>query len=183
MLRRVSVITSIILAIGICLPIIIADVCIAGDANRSSDSVLIEVRRGEAAQWTATIHLSNGKNVSALTLPLRWDSGDEAFRLDSASYAGTRVAYFAVKTFFPDTMANTILLGLISDLGRGLPPLEPGRGPIVKLHFTAPHDSAAYLTMDTTFIRPHNILQMVTPDIRALYPEFEVIQIPDNSTP
>jgi hypothetical protein len=137
------------------------------------DTISIDVRASGQGHWIATIVLQNDENIAAMTLPLQWRPHGERFRLDSASYVGLRTEYFALKTFYPDTVEGTILIGLISDLGNGLPPLEPGRGAIARLHFTALSDSAESLAVDTTFIRPHNVLQMVTPDVRSVLPAFE----------
>jgi hypothetical protein len=137
------------------------------------DTISIDVHASGEGQWIATIVLQNDENIAAMTLPLRWQPHGERFRLDSASYNGLRTEYFALKTFYPDTVEGTILIGLISDLGTGLPPLEPGRGAIARLHFTALGDSVESLAVDTTFIRPHNVLQMVTPDVRSVLPAFE----------
>lgn len=106
-------------------------------------------------------------------MPFRWLPRGGFYRLDSASYHDLRTEYFALKTFFPDSVAQTVLIGLISDLGTGLPPLAPGDGPIARLHFTALKESSRPLVVDTTFIRPHNILQLVTPDVSSIHPAFE----------
>ena len=77
-----------------------------------------------------------------------------------------------------DIRANLALarkdFGLISDLGMGLPPLEPGSGPIAILHFTRTAATNRPLQVDSTFIPPHNTLQLVTPDVRAITPELEI---------
>ncbi len=146
------------------------------DEYGKPDSISVEIANTSGSQWEAIVKLTNDENLAALTLPFRWGPRHGFFRLDSASYAGTRTSYFAVKTFLPDTTKETILIGLISDLGRGLPPLEPGSGPIAKLYFTMLKNPAKPLVIDTTFIGPHNVLQMVTPDVRSVMPTFEVRQ-------
>ncbi|GAB4323042.1 MAG: hypothetical protein Kow0074_14960 [Candidatus Zixiibacteriota bacterium] len=137
------------------------------------DTVSITVTHRGGDQWIAEVELTNDENIAAVTLPLSWRPGTEKFRIDSANYKDLRTSYFALKTFFPDTTKGTILIGLISDLGTGIPPLDPGSGPIARLYFTSIDDSANTLSIDTTFIRPHNVLQLVTPDVRAILPAFE----------
>ena len=146
----------------------------ADDTSGRPDSVRIEIRNISNTHWQAVVSLTNDENLAAMTLPLRWSPRHGFFRLDSASYADTRTHYFAVKTFWPDTTKETILIGLISDLGSGLPPLEPGSGPIANLYFTMLKSTTKPLTIDTVFIGPHNVLQLVTPDVQSLYPAFEV---------
>ena len=143
------------------------------DEYGKMDTISIQVRQTGPMNWEAVVHLTNDENIAAVTLPLTWRPGGKAILLDSATYDGLRTGYFALKTFFPDTTAGKVLIGLISDLGTGLPPLEPGRGPIARLHFTAAVEGQVP-RLDTTFIRPHNVLQLVTPDVRAILPVFEV---------
>lgn len=137
------------------------------------DTITVHVQHITTGYWTADVRLTNDESVAAITLPFAWHPGVEHFRIDSATYAGLRTSYFALKTYFPDTVKSTILIGLISDLGTGLPPLEPGSGLIARLHFTSETDSGDGLTIDTTFIRPHNVLQLVTPDARSILPAFD----------
>jgi len=137
------------------------------------DTVTIEILPSGGDQWQAVVSLTNDESVAAITLPLICTPGFSSYRLDSASYTDLRTAYFALKTFFPDTTRSTILIGLISDLGAGLPPLEPGSGPIARLFFTAMDGATGSLGVDTTFIRPHNVLQLVTPDARAILPALD----------
>ena len=144
------------------------------DAYGQLDTIRVEIGATTGAGWEATVHLTNDENLAAMTLPFRWGPRHGFYRLDSASYVRTRTEHFAVKTFFPDTLKETILIGLISDIGRGLPPLEPGSGPIARLYFTNMKHGAKPLVLDTTFIRPHNVLQMVTPDVASVRPAFEV---------
>jgi hypothetical protein len=156
-----------------------ASVVSAGELQRPYDefgrvdAVILQVQHTGGDQWVAMVDLENDENIAALTIPLRWRPKGGFFRLDSASYHGLRTEHFALKTFFPDTTRQTILIGLISDLGTGLPPLPPGQGPIARVHFTALGESVKPLDVDTTFIRPHNVLQMVTPDVSSILPVFE----------
>jgi hypothetical protein len=168
---------TILIILGAWLAIALAGSALAQDKHPFDeygvvDTISVQIRAAGHGQWIATIVLRNDENIAAMTLPLRWQPNGERFRLDSASYNGMRTEYFALKTFYPDTVNGTILIGLISDLGTGLPPLEPGRGAIARLHFTARGDSVESLAVDTTFIRPHNVLQMVTPDVQSVLPAF-----------
>lgn len=144
------------------------------DAYGRMDTIRVEISQSAGTRWEADVYLSNDENLAAMTLPLRWGPKHGFYRLDSASYAKSRIEDFAVKTFYPDTVKQTVLLGLISDIGKGVPPLAAGHGLIARLHFTNVKPGAKPLTVDTTFIPPHNILQMVTPDIASIYPFFVV---------
>ncbi len=144
------------------------------DAYGRVDTIRVEIEPVNDQHWLATVFLNNDENLAAMTLPFRWAPRHGFYRLDSASYVRTRTAKFAVKTFHPDSLKETILIGLISDIGRGLPPLPPGNGPITRLYFTKLKPASKSLVLDTTFISPHNVLQMVTPDVASVYPVFQV---------
>lgn len=143
------------------------------DENGKLDTVAVETRQLAESQWVAIVTLQNDENLAAMTLPLSWRPHNGHFRLDSASYSGLRTEYFALKTFYPDTIAGTILIGLISNLGTDRPPLEPGSGPIARLHFTSLKNPSENLVVDTAFVRPFNVLQLVTPDVRSILPAFK----------
>lgn len=135
--------------------------------------VSIEVERLDSRHWEALVDLANAGPIAALTLPLKWGNGHSPFRVDSANYADLRTEYFALKTFRVDSTRQAILIGLIADLGGDSPPLEPGRGTIARLFFSSPSPTTQALTLDTTFVPPFNTLQLVTPDVRAVNPQFE----------
>ena len=149
----------------------------AGAATPSTgapgERIALQVERIDSTHWEVIVSLENTHTLAAMTLPFRWGRGHSPFMIDSATYDGLRTEYFALKTFFPDSTDQTILIGLISDLGGGLPPLEIGSGPIARLYFTARTPTSRSLTLDTTFIAPHNTLQVVTPDVRAITPHFD----------
>jgi len=153
------------------------------DENGELDTIIVEVHQVSSNQWVAIVTLQNDENLAAMTLPFSWRPQEGAFRLDSASYTGLRTEYFSLKTYYPDTTAGTILIGLISNLGTGRPPLGPGNGPIARLHFTALKTGAEPLVVDTAYIRPFNVLQLVTPDVRSILPAFQTHTTSRDSAP
>ena len=155
----------------------------AADSTSLTEAIWIDIYPLDSVHWTAAIYLENTELLSAMTIPLSWGSDDAPFMIDSAVYRNTRLDYFALKTFSVDTTQQTVLIGLISDLGMGLPPLDSGKGLIAWLHFTRTDKSDTALMLDSTFIPPQNTLQLVTPDVRALTPKFQVRQmVPPSST-
>jgi len=144
--------------------------------NTSADYRLsVQVEQVDSIHWEALVALDNSGPVAALTLPLQWGHGRAPFRIDSADYAGLRTEYFSLKTFRVDSIKQTVLIGMISDLGGNHPPLEPGEGAIARLHFTTRRGDGSPLSLDTTFVPPHNTLQLVTPDVRAIRPRFDKV--------
>ncbi len=132
----------------------------------------VQFERIDSLHVEFVVDLVNPGPIAALTLPLRWGNGRSVYRLDSADYRGLRTEYFALKTFRVDSTRQNVLIGLISDLGGNYPPLEAGAGGIARLHFSSKRPTSTQLSLDTTFIPPHNTLQLVTPDVRAIRPAF-----------
>jgi len=143
--------------------------------ERSGYRITIFFDRVDSLHWEASIDLSNIGVIAAMTLPFRWGNGRSQFRLDSADYRGLRTEYFALKTFRVDSTKQNVLIGMISDLGGNFPPLEPGSGTIARLHFSSKKPTTEPPLLDTAFIAPHNILQLVTPDVRAIRPDFQPV--------
>ena len=143
-----------------------------GGQQSDAYRVTIHIERIDSLHLEALVELVNPTEIAALTLPLQWGNGRSAYRLDSADYDGLRTDYFALKTYRVDSVKQYVLIGLISDLGGNYPPLESGDGGIARLHFSSKRPVATALAIDTTFIPPHNSLQLVTPDVRAIRPAF-----------
>ncbi len=171
------------LLLGLTLALCAADPAAAQSPPPAETSYVVTVQtdRTDSLHWEVLVSLDNPGPVAALTLPLSWGQGRPVYRIDSANYLGLRTEYFALKTFRVDTTMQTVLIGLISDLGGNRPPLAPGSGGIARLFFTARAGQVSYpLLPNTTFIRPHNTLQLVTPDVRAIHPRFVQIGLPVN---
>lgn len=143
--------------------------------EHSAYRISIFTERVDSLHWEVTIDLKNVGLIAAMTLPLRWGDGRSPFQLDSADYRGLRTEYFALKTFRVDATKQNVLIGMISDMGGNYPPLESGSGSIARLHFSSRRPVAIAPALDTTFIAPHNILQIVTPDVRAIRPDFQPV--------
>lgn len=146
--------------------------CAAPREQSDAYRVTIHVERVDSLHLEALVELVNPAEVAAITLPLQWGNGRSVYRLDSADYQGLRTEYFALKTFRVDSVKQSVLIGLISDLGGNYPPLEPGEGGIARLHFSSKRPASTAIAIDTTFIPPHNSLQLVSPDVRAIRPAF-----------
>ncbi len=141
-------------------------------APDSSYRVGIELEQVDSTHWDVLVMMVNPGPVAAVTLPFRWGNGRAPYRIDSADYAGLRTEYFALKTYYVDSTKQTVLIGLISDMGAGFPPLDAGGGGIARLHFSAKRNATTPLAIDTTFIPPGNTLRLVTPDVKAIRPLF-----------
>jgi subtilisin family serine protease len=108
---------------------------------------------GNSRRATAELHLTNAIELHALVLPLTYQ-GPGDMTLDSFSFAGTRVEYFEqLDRPFSSGNNKFSVFDLEADVGGGSPPLPPGSGPILRMHFTiestTPVDSITLSPVDT----------------------------------
>lgn len=157
-----------------CVFVCAATACLAQTTRTTDDGYRVRmlIEQIDSLHWEAVVELENAGPIAALTLPLSYGNGRSPFRVDSATYRGLRTEYFALKTFRIDSTKQSVLIGLISDLGGNYPPLEPGSGAIALLHLSTRKMATQVPRLDTTFIAPHNTLQLVSPDVRAIRPQF-----------
>jgi len=114
--------------------------------------------------WEVVINFTNDEPLFGLVFPLLIRSDKGKLRYDSTSFAGSRVADFAVKIPHEDTsFTNTgqglkLNIGLIGSVGPEPTELQPGSGVIAR-HYNTGLDKAVTtesIVIDTTFIRPAN---------------------------
>jgi hypothetical protein len=122
------------------------------------------------------IHVSvfNDEDLAALTLPFSYGDGDSPVRCDSVRFRNTRTEFFDMRTASIDTVGQTVLIGLIADMTGKKPPMQKGDGEVAVIYFTFPANQRFHdFVMDTTMVKPFNLLKFVTPDVKAVYPEFD----------
>lgn len=125
-------------------------------------------------QVMASVSVLNDEELAALTLPLRYGNGKTPIRCDSIKFRETRSEYFSMKTQLVDTVRQTVLIGLIADMSGSKPPLEKGDGEVARLYFSVDKNKKFQdFFMDTTWIKPYNLLKFVTPDVKGIYPAFD----------
>jgi hypothetical protein len=125
-------------------------------------------------QVMASVSVFNDEELAAMTLPFRYGDGKSPLRCDSIKFWDTRTMFFDMKTELIDTARQAVLIGLIADMSGQKPPMKKGDGEVAKIYFTIPKGAKFQdFYMDTTWVRPMNILKFVTPDVRSIYPVFE----------
>ncbi|KPL00790.1 MAG: hypothetical protein AMJ91_03200 [candidate division Zixibacteria bacterium SM23_73_3] len=139
------------------------------------DTCRIVVSQDEKSnQVTVSAYVFNDEELMALTLPFRYGDGKSPIRCDSVRFWKTRTEYFGMKAQKIDTIQQTVLIGLISDMGGDKPALKKGYGEVAKIYFTLSKDKKFQdFYMDTTRIKPFNVLKFVTPDVKGIYPAFD----------
>ncbi len=103
--------------------------------------------------------VANDDTISAMTIPLHWETDCPGFTVDSVSFWGTRIENWEGKNV--SINGDTVVLGLIADMGGGTPPLPPGEGPIAYVYFSIECDpenvyDSCFIAWDTTTVQPES---------------------------
>lgn len=145
------------------------------DSLGQPDTCRIVVAQNDSShQAVAHVSIFNDQDLAAMTLAFRYGNGKSPIRCDSVRFLNTRSQFFDMRTERIDTVEQTVLIGLIADMSGNNPPMEKGDGEVARIYFTLPQgDKFQDFVMDTTWIRPFNVLKFVTPDVKGIYPEFD----------
>lgn len=135
---------------------------------------VVVVQDQKTGRAVAHVSVFNDEDVAALTLPFRYGDGSTPVRCDSVRFWNTRCQSFDMRTELIDTVKQTVLVGLIADMTGKKPPLEKGDGEVAKIYFTfSTSQRFQDFVMDTTWVKPFNVLKLVTPDVKGIYPAFD----------
>ena len=135
---------------------------------------IVVVQDQKTGQAVAHVSIFNDEDLAALTLPFRYGDGKSPVRCDSIRFRNTRSESFDMKTELTDTVGQTVLIGLIADMTGTKPPLGKGDGEVARIYLTFPANQRFNdFVMDTTWVKPFNLLKFVTPDVKGVYPEFD----------
>ncbi len=133
---------------------------------------IVVVQDQKTGQAVVHVYVFNDEDLAALTMPFRYGDGKSPVKCDSVRFRNTRSEPFGMKTELRDSVKQTVLVGLVDFTGKT--PLEKGDGEVARIYFTFPANQRFQdFVMDTTWIRPFNILKFVTPDPRGIYPAFD----------
>jgi hypothetical protein len=122
----------------------------------------------------ASVSVFNDEELVAMTLPFRYGDGSTPIRCDSIEFGKTRTEYFEMKFPRIDTTNQTILIGLLPDMFGNVPPLKKGKGEVARIYFTLKEGAKFQdFFLDTTWIRPSNVLKFVTLKAKGIYPIFD----------
>lgn len=125
-------------------------------------------------QVMASVSVFNDEELAAMTLPFRYGDGKSPLRCDSIKFWDTRTMLFDMKTDLIDTARQAVLIGLIADMSGQKPPMKKGDGEVAKIYFTIPKGAKFQdFYMDTTWVRPMNVLKFVTPEVKSIFPVFD----------
>jgi hypothetical protein len=170
-IRVVFMVLIILLSMVLCATSSIAQ----KDPFGKPDTCRIVVMQDEKSnQVMASVSVFNDEELAAMTLPFHYGNGKSPIKMDSVIFWKTRSEYFDMKTQLVDTVRQTILIGLIADMSGSKPPMKKGDGEVVKIYFTIDKGKKFEdVLMDTTWVKPFNVLKFVTPDVKGIYPSFD----------
>ncbi len=135
---------------------------------------IVVIQDGKTNQVVASVSVFNDEELAAMTLPFKYGNGKSPIKCDSVKFSKTRVEYFAMKSQLIDTVKQTVLIGLIADMSGTKPPLKKGDGEVARIYLTLPKGQKFQdVFMDTTWIKPFNVLKFVTPDVKGIFPAFD----------
>lgn len=135
---------------------------------------IVVFQEEKSNQVMASVSVFNDEELAAMTLPFRYGDGKSPLRCDSIKFWDTRTMLFDMKTDLVDTARQAVLIGLIADMSGQKPPMKKGDGEVAKIYFTIPKGAKFQdFYMDTTWVRPMNVLKFVTPDVKSIFPVFD----------
>ncbi len=121
-----------------------------------------------------SVSVFNDEELAAMTIPFRFGNGTSPIRCDSVRFRRTRTDEFDMKTQLLDTTRQTVLIGLVADMSGNKAPLSKGDGEVARIYFTLPQNTKFQdVLIDTTWVKPYNILKFVTPDVKSIFPVFD----------
>ncbi|HXF49654.1 MAG TPA: hypothetical protein VNL73_09570 [Verrucomicrobiae bacterium] len=138
------------------------------DTIGAVDTFYMEMQKGgKEGEWVLHCSIFNDEPLFALSFPIRHDS---LLSFDSISLLGTRIDFFQTKMVNkPQNVPNTVTVGLFSALNPEAPPLEPGRGLIMKMFFRAPAARPVSIRSAAPLNMPPG-LEFVTPKGLPIHP-------------
>ena len=167
---------KLILSVALCLLVLLSSLVWGYDDKfgKADTCRVTVVQKEKSNKAEAKVFLFNDEDLAALTIPLKFGSSKgSSLYCDSVGYSDTRVDYFSWKTATIDSSAGTVLIGLIANLSGKLPPLKPGNGQVASIYFTVKKGAKpSVVVLDTCFVKPSNVLMLVTDDVKEIYPVF-----------
>lgn len=137
------------------------------DTIGTVDTFYMEMQKGaKEGEWVLHCSVFNDEPLFALSFPIRHDS---LLSFDSISLVGTRADFFQTKMVNKPSTPNTVTVGLFSALNPEAPPIEPGRGLVMKMYFKAPASRPVSIRSAAPIHMPPG-LEFVTPKGLPIHP-------------
>lgn len=169
--------TKRLITLTVIIAILVAPSLVLAKLNHQLDAAKLTVANNTV---TVPLVVTNEDNLVAMDIPLEFSEG---VTLSEVTFENTRVDYFDLKVAMIDNETNTVVIGLLPQIGsNGKPDLPAGTGTVANLVFTIDDPSVSEITLESvTLERPDHALLFVyheydaagVPSIVEVSPDFE----------
>lgn len=146
------------------------------DPVGKTDTVTLVVEPLEAGKWVVIAHVWNDEEIGGVDIPIKYTAGVAALRVDSVSYAGTRMESFARQYHQVDTAGQMMHFGGFPYMAPDQPPMPAGSGEMARVYISVANDkSPGAFAVDTTTMKPNNTLMLVDKNAKSIIPALKII--------
>ncbi len=139
------------------------------------DTLTLIVESLDDNKWVISANLWNDEELAAMDIPISYTAGVAKLVVDSVSYAGTRIEYFAQKYTQVDTVGQVMHFGGLAYVGPDKPPLAPGNGEVGRIYISLVGDKKpGPFAVDTALYAPNNHLILVDRDAKTIVPVVKI---------
>jgi len=140
------------------------------------DTVTLVVDAPEPGKWVISASVWNDEDLAAIDIPLKYTAGITRLNIDSVSYAGTRMEFFAQKYNPIDTANQTMHFGGFAYMGPDKPPMAPGSGEVARIYISAAGEKTpGVFAVDTCFMAPNSTLMLVDKNAKIIVPFLKIM--------
>jgi hypothetical protein len=144
------------------------------------DTVTLVINTLEEGKWMVSAHVWNDEELAAIDVPISYTAGMARLKIDSVSFADTRIDYFAQKYAPVDAETQTMHFGGLAYMGPDKPPLAPGSGEVARVYISVTGDKKAKtIAIDTTTVKPNNTLMLVDKNAKIIVPALKIVDAAD----
>jgi hypothetical protein len=150
------------------------------DPLGKTDTVTLAVEKLAPGKWVVSASVWNDEELAAIDIPIKYTAGMARLNVDSVSYAGTRMEFFAQKYSPVDTANQIMHFGGFAYMGPDKPPMAPGSGEVARVYISAIGDKKPdVFAVDTCFMEPNSTLMLVDKNAKIIVPALKIINKAD----
>jgi hypothetical protein len=146
------------------------------DPIGKTDTVTLIVDSPAPGTWVISANIWNDEDLAAIDIPIKYTAGITKLIVDSISFAGTRMEYFAQKYNPIDTAGQMMHFGGFAYMGPDKPPLVPGSGELARVYISAVGDKKpGVFAVDTCTMAPNSTLMLVDKAAKIIIPALKIV--------
>lgn len=163
-----------------CLLLLVGTISAQNDPIGEIDTVMLVVDNPSPGNWVISAHVWNDEEIAAIDIPIKYTAGMAKLTIDSISYAGTRMEFFAQKYNPIDTARQTMHFGGFAYMGIDKPPMAPGEGEVARVYISATGDKKpGIFAVDTCYMAPNSTLMLVDKNAKIIIPALKIVDKKD----